>query len=110
MDLLTKTLTAITRVNLVDLKLYDLENKNPFYNFVLVATGTTRQANAVLGYLKEELKNAYEIRGIEGKLSGWLLIDLGELIIHLFDDETRKYFKFDERFVKVKEIEITNQT
>lgn len=106
MNLIKKAFNAIEKVNLTDVKIYDLENKNPFYNYVVVATGTSRQSTALLGYLKEEMKNAYEVKGIEGKSSGWLLVDLSELVIHVFDEEMREYYKFDERFINVKEVTV----
>lgn len=104
MNILQKSLNAINKTNLTNLKVYDLEEKNPFYNKVIIATSSGRQTAAVIGYLKEELKNVFEIKGIEGEKSGWTLIDLGDLIIHLFDEEMRDYYKFDERFIGVKEI------
>jgi len=56
MDLLKKTINAFLKVNITDYKAYDLENTNPFYNYVIIAFGNNKQANALLGYLKEELK------------------------------------------------------
>lgn len=104
MDLLKKTINSFNEVNITDYKAFDLENTNPFYNYVVVAVANKRQANALLGYLKEELKNAYQIKGIEGKNSGWLLVDLGELVIHVFDAEANEYYKFRDRFINIKEI------
>lgn len=106
MDLINKAVNAIERVNLKDYKVYDLENKNPFYNYIIVASGSTRQSNALLDHLKDELKDAYEIRGVEGKRTGWLLVDLGELILHIFDTETKDFYKFEERFINIKELNI----
>lgn len=106
MDLIKKTIKILEEVNITDWKAYDLENINPFYNYVIIATGTNRQSTAVLGYLKEELKNAYEVKGIEGKNTGWLLADLGDLLLHIFDLEAKEYYKFEERFMNVKEIKI----
>lgn len=106
MSLLEKTLKALEKTNLTDLRAYDLGTSNPFFDIVIVATSNPRQNQAVIGYLKEELKNIYEIKGIEGNKSGWTLIDLGEVIVNLFDEETRDYYKFDEKFIGVKEIKL----
>ncbi len=105
MELLQKALTALNKTNLTNLKVFDLENNNPFYNLVIIATGSARQTQAVLAYLKEELKNVFEIKGVEGQRSGWILVELGEVVIHLFDEETREYYKFDEKFIGIKQLE-----
>lgn len=104
MDLLKKTINALKEVNITDYNMYDFENTNPFYNYVVIASANTRQANSLLGYLKEELKGSYEIKSTEGKNTGWLLVDLGDLIVHVFDSEAKDYYRFYERFVNVKEI------
>lgn len=106
MELINKTISVLEKVNITDWKAYDLENTNPFYNYVIIATGTNRQSNSILSYLKDELKNAYEVKGIEGKGSGWLLVDLGNLLLHIFDLDARDYYLFEERFINVKEYKI----
>lgn len=104
MTLLKKAVEAIGHVNLSNLKIYDLENRNPFYNVVIVGTGTSRQSDALIGYLKDELKNAFEIKGVEGRQTGWLLIDLGEVIIHIFDQDNRSFYDFDDKFIGLKDL------
>ena len=34
------------------------------------------------------------IKGVEGRQTGWLLIDLGEVIIHIFDQDNRSFYNF----------------
>lgn len=103
--MLEKTIKTIELVKLKDLVIYDLENTNPFYRYVIIGTAqTNRQGEALIGYLKDVLKDNVEIKGIEGKKTGWLLIDLGDIIIHVFDKEMRSYYQFDERFIGVKSL------
>lgn len=103
--MLEKTLKTIDLVKLKDLVVYDLENTNPFYRYVIIGTAQTgRQGEALIGYLKDVLKDSVDIRGIEGKKTGWLLIDLGDIIIHVFDKEMRAYYQFDERFIGIKSV------
>lgn len=103
--MLDKTIKTIELVKLKDLRIFDLENTNPFYRYVIIGTAQSlRQGEALIGYLKDVLKNNYEIKGIEGKKTGWLLIDLGEIIIHVFDKEMRSYYHFDDRFLGMKEL------
>lgn len=103
--MLEKALKAIEQVNLKDVRVFDLENKNPFYQYVIVATqSSNRQGEALIGYMKEEMKHSFEIKGIEGQKTGWLLLDLGDVIVHVFTEEMRQYYLFDDRFIGIKEI------
>ncbi len=106
MELLSKIFKTLDQVNLKDLKAFDLEDKSPFYQYVIFGTGTKRQADALIGYLKQELKNAYQINGVEGKSSSWLLIDCGEVVIHVFESAEREFYGFDDKFIGIKEIKI----
>ena len=52
---------------------------------------------AIVDTLDEEF-SAQGIKGIrnEGDAdSGWLLLDLGDVIVHLFDPETRAYYNLE---------------
>lgn len=106
MELVKKIYQSIEKVNLKAVKGYDLENQSPFYRYVIFGTGQKRQSDALIGYLKEELKGAYQIRGVEGKSSNWILIDCGDVIVHVFNSEEREFYQFDERFLGVKEIKL----
>lgn len=106
MELIKEVIKTIEKVNLKDLRAFDLEEKSPFYRYVIFGTGSKRQADALIGYLKETLKSVYEIKGVEGKSSSWLLVDLGEVIIHVFETDEREFYGFDDKFIGVKEIEI----
>ena len=67
MELIKKAMGALEQVKAEDIKVYDMENGSPFYDYIIVATASERQANALIGYLKDLLKDSYEIKGVEGK-------------------------------------------
>jgi ribosome-associated protein len=67
--------------------------------FVLVSASTERQAKALLdgitGRCRENL-NARPLR-IEGEPSdGWVLIDYGSVVVHLFAPEARSYYDLED--------------
>ena len=85
-----------------DLKLenicvYELKNRSPFFDYFICATASSdRQANAVFEHLKEEFaKNGIDIKNIEGKNSTWVLVDLGSVIVNVFNKESREYYDLD---------------
>lgn len=98
-------LEVLETVKAKDIKLYDYEKKSPFFDYVIVATASDRQSNAAVSYLKKN--NIVGLKNVEGRdKSGWVLIDAGDIIVHLFTEEQRKVYNFDERLMAIKQIEI----
>ena len=66
--------------------------------YVLCDGTSTRQINAISDGLSKELKKAGSKRAIvEGEPeSGWVLVDLGDIIVHIFSPEQRDYYQLEE--------------
>jgi ribosome-associated protein len=105
MELLEKIIKTIDIVKVTDVKVFDMEKSSPFFDYVVLATANERQSNALIQYLKESV-GMDQIRGFEGKTGGWLLVDLGEVILHLFSKEMRDYYGFDKRLMSLKQVDI----
>ena len=70
-----------------------------FDYFVIVTGNSRRQLHAISDEiehtLKEELKD--KRMGIEGyNESKWILLDYGNVVIHLFDEETRDFYALED--------------
>lgn len=66
--------------------------------FVIGSTTSERQAKAIVESVKQETKQAFDIRPlrIEGKpASGWVLMDYVDIIVHLFAEEMRAYYDLE---------------
>lgn len=100
MDKLQKVFETLEKVNAKEIKTIDFEGSSPFYDYFMIATATHTQSNAFLGYLKDEFK---EIKS-EGNQTGWLLVDLGDIVVHLFDKEQRDYYKLDNHLLGFKNL------
>ncbi len=68
--------------------------------FVICSADNRRQLNALQSSVRESLKKeAVRILplGTEGTPeSGWILLDYGGVIVHLFDVEIRQYYQLEE--------------
>jgi ribosome-associated protein len=100
---LDKIMDTLEGLKVKDLVAYDFEKTSPFYDYFVIATTNERQATAAINYLKKELED-HEIRHVEGKGGSWVLIDAREVIIHLFTEEDRRYYGFDNRLLGVKRV------
>lgn len=66
--------------------------------FVIGSTTSERQAKAIVESVKQETKQAFDIRPlrIEGKpASGWVLMDYVDIVVHLFTEEMRAYYDLE---------------
>jgi len=66
--------------------------------FVIGSTTSERQAKAIVGGIKQETKQSFDVRPlhIEGEsASGWVLMDYGSIVVHLFTPEMRAYYDLE---------------
>lgn len=85
---------VLEEVKAKDIKIYDFDKTSPFYDYFIIATVNERQANAAANNLKQAFKD--DILNIEGKSSGWVLVDLNDVIVHLFQAEEREFYGLDK--------------
>lgn len=81
----------------------DLGNNIPLAKFIIIASGrSTKNVGAIAEYLAQEVKEKLHINiAIEGlNNSEWVVVDTGDIIVHLFHPETRERFKLEELWNK----------
>lgn len=103
MEKLNKIIQTLEDLKVKDLAVYDFEKTSPFYDYFVIATTNERQGNAAINYVKKALL-ADDIKHVEGKGGSWVLIDTHDVIIHLFREEDRKFYGFDQRLLGIKRI------
>jgi ribosome-associated protein len=66
--------------------------------FVLCNAESTPQFRAILEEVEKQVKAAGGRRlHVEGEASsGWVLLDYGAVVVHIFDPELRAYYKLEE--------------
>lgn len=77
----------------------DIRKIASFAEFFLVCSGTsTRQVQAIADEVTDRLKKERSSRPlhIEGYEAGtWILLDYGDLIVHVFTDEAREFYQLE---------------
>ena len=81
-----------------DLVVIDLESKTSIADYMVIASGrSSRQVGAVISKLADRLKQEKIKSRIEGKENGdWVLLDAGDIIVHLFRPEVRNFYAIEE--------------
>lgn len=84
-----------------DVTLLEIGKVTTLADYFIIATGTSeRQINAIASGVQERMK-AEGIRLIarEGvPADGWLLLDYGQVIVHVFAPEERSYYDLERRW------------
>jgi len=100
-DLVKKSIEILEKVNAKDITVFDFKETSPYYDYFVIGTVNDRAGQAAVGYFGDDLRS--NIRHIEGKgNAGWVLIDLGDVVVHLFKEEDRRFYGFDQRFMEFK--------
>ena len=82
-----------------DLVSIDLSGKTSFADYMIIANGrSSRQVGAMADHLKTRIKEeGFGSVRVEGQTSGdWILVDAGDVIIHLFRPEVRDFYNLEK--------------
>jgi ribosome-associated protein len=67
-------------------------------DYLVIATGTSRRQIATMAdEIKQTMREVGDERlGIEGyELGQWVVLDYGDVLIHLFDEDKRDYYQLE---------------
>jgi ribosome silencing factor RsfS/YbeB/iojap/nicotinate (nicotinamide) nucleotide adenylyltransferase len=96
-ELLTLAVNTLEDGKAEDIVTIDLAGKTTIADYMVIASGrSARQIMALTEHLEEVLTRRIRI-SIEGKTQGdWVLIDAGDIIVHLFRPEIRVYYNLEK--------------
>ncbi|RKQ31994.1 MULTISPECIES: ribosome silencing factor [Clostridia] len=90
-----------------DIKIINLEGISVLADYFIIANGTnSSQVQALVDNVEEELHKAgYSLKQREGYSNGnWVLLDFGDVIVHIFDRENRLFYDLERIWRDGKEI------
>ncbi len=82
----------------------DLRGKSAMADHMVVCSGrSSRQVGAISEKLADRLKQKFERHcKVEGKGQGdWVLIDAGDVIVHVFRPEVREFYQIEKMWLPV---------
>jgi ribosome-associated protein len=102
MDLRTKqraVVDALEDVKGRDIVVYNTAAMPSMFERIVIASGdSTRQVKALADHVQEKLKAlGARVYGVEGqKSSEWILVDLGDLVVHIMHPTVRSFYNLEE--------------
>ena len=82
-----------------DITKINLEKKSSIADFMIICSGTSNRhvislSNYLVQALKKENLNTLNVEGIRN--GDWVLVDAGDIIVHLFRSEVREYYALEK--------------
>ena len=76
--------------------------------FIICSAGGAAQAGAIASEIEKRLgRKKIKPIGIEGLRQGsWILMDYGDVIVHIFDEETRQYYGLERLWLDAPRVEL----
>jgi ribosome-associated protein len=114
MDIRTKeraVVAALADVKGRDIVVYNVARQTAYFERVVIASGDSgRQVNALATSVQDRLTAlGAKIIGVEGRRNGeWVLVDLGDVVVHVMHPAVRSYYNLEELWGG-KEVKMKNK-
>ena len=86
-----------------NIKSISLKERSSIADYMIICSGTSnRHVISLSNYLVEALKKEnLNTLNVEGKRNGdWVLVDAGDIIVHLFRVEVREYYRLERMWAE----------
>jgi len=101
-ELLEHILTSLNDDKAEDIVTIDLRGKSAMADYMVICSGrSTRQVTSIADRLTDRLKQDLgRLSRLEGKDQGdWVLIDIGDVIVHVFRPEVREFYQLEKMWM-----------
>ena len=81
-----------------EIKVLDIRQISVIADYFIISNGKNKnQVQAIVDNVQDALQKAgYEMKQMEGYQNGtWVLIDFGDIVIHIFDQENRLFYDLE---------------
>ena len=96
----------------VDIKMIATGKVTVVSDYFVIVSGTS---NTHVKSLADEVEDALTTAGaepghIEGKATGWILLDYGSVVVHVFTGESREYYNLERLWSDAAALDISDIT
>ncbi len=91
-----------------DVKVIDISHVSVMADYFIIANGNSEsQVTALVDNVDEKMHEAgYALKQQEGKGGAWVLLDYGDVIVHVFDKENRLFYNLERIWSDGKIVEM----
>ncbi len=109
---LSQIQTILSSKKCENISILNLENVNSYLSYFVICTVLTNvQASATARDLERNLKHlklgaGKQSIGSNSSDSGWILLDFGEILVHIMTEEKRKFYDLEKLWGDAKPVKI----
>jgi ribosome-associated protein len=99
LDIAHMLVTALEEKKGEDILLMDIHEVASFTDFFIICSGTSdRMIRSLADIVEEEARHVTKLPvRVQGSAdSGWVVVDCGDIVIHLFSPSQRDYYRLEE--------------
>lgn len=91
-----------------DIRAVDISKVSSIADYlVIISGGSDRQVQAISDSIRIGLKKFGKVNDIEGAKEGkWVVMDYGDVLVHIFHDPLRQYYDLDGLWSMAPELEL----
>ncbi|WP_096551261.1 ribosome silencing factor [Ureibacillus thermosphaericus] len=108
-DLLQVVYKALDDKRAEDIVILNMKNISLLADYFIICHGNSdRQIQAIAREVKEKAEeNGFDVRRMEGYDSArWILIDLGDMVVHVFNKDERQFYNLERLWGDAPQIEV----
>lgn len=107
-ELMKKIVATLDNKKATNIKSLEITELTSVADYFVIATGTSgTHIRALSDEVQDTLtKEGIEPKNVEGKSTGWILIDYGTVVVHLFTPDQRELYSLEHLWADAKEYEL----
>ncbi len=112
MEKARETVKALDGKKALNIKVLKIDSCTIVADYYVLATGTVSthiKALADETEYKLDMQNVKPIH-VEGKTTNWIVLDYGDIIVHVFTENSRDFYDIDNLWENAEEIDISDIT
>jgi ribosome-associated protein len=94
----------------IDLELIETKELTIVSDYFIIASGTSNtHVRALADEVDEEMRKlGVDPDHIEGRATGWILLDYGCVLVHIFDPQSREYYNLERLWGDAAKVDISD--
>jgi ribosome-associated protein len=110
-DLVLEIVKVLDEKKAIDITAIKTEEVTIVSDYFVIASGTSNtHVKSLADDVEYEIKERFGIdpQHIEGRATGWILLDYGSIIVHIFGHEDREYYNLERLWADAQVVDLSD--